>query len=87
MDYEVIFSPSEWQAVYSAACKKPLPDIPPTLNEMVRLVASLGGYVIRAKTQPGTQTLWFGLQRLHDLAAAWNSFGPEAEPPAQKKFE
>ena len=84
MDCEVVFSLSEWQAVYSVACKKPLPDIPPTLNEMVRLVASLGGYVMRAKTQPGTQTLWLGLQRVHDLATAWNTFGPEADPPPKK---
>jgi hypothetical protein len=84
LDCEVIFSPSEWQAVYMAVRKKPLPDTPPTLNEMVRLVASLGGYVIRAKTQPGTQTLWIGLQRVHDLATAWNTFGPAANSPPKK---
>jgi hypothetical protein len=84
LDCEVIFSPSEWQAVYTTVRKKPLPDTPPTLNEMVRLVASLGGYVMRAKTQPGTQTLWFGLQRVHDLATAWNTFGPAADSPPKK---
>lgn len=29
-------------------------------NEVVRMVAGLGGYVDRKKTQPGTQTLWIG---------------------------
>jgi hypothetical protein len=35
-----------------------------------------GGYVIRCKTQPGTQTLWTGLQLMHCLALAWDVFGP-----------
>jgi len=48
---------------------------------MIRMVASLGGYVIRTKTQPGTQTLWLGLQRLHDLSTAWDTFGPNANSP------
>ena len=78
LDCEVIFSPSEWQAVYTIVRKKPLPNTPPTLNEIVRMIASLGGYVIRSKTQPGTQTLWLGLQRLHDLSTAWDEFGPNA---------
>jgi hypothetical protein len=37
----------------------------------------LGGYVIRSNTNPGTQTLWLGLQRVHDFATAWDAFGPE----------
>ena len=45
--------------------------------EIIRLVASLGGYVIRKSTHPGTQTLWIGLQRLHDMSTAWNAFGPD----------
>jgi len=81
LDCEVVFSPSEWQAAYTTVCKKPIPDDPPTLNEMIRMVASLGGYVIRTKTQPGTQTLWLGLQRLHDLSTAWDTFGPNANSP------
>jgi hypothetical protein len=76
LDCEVVFEPNEWKAVYMVVRRKEPPPTPPTLNEMVRMVASLGGYVMRTKTQPGTQTLWFGLQRLHDLALAWNAFGP-----------
>jgi len=80
LDCEVIFSASEWKAVYTIVCRRPLPEKPPTLNEMVRMVASLGGYVIRAKTNPGTQTLWLGLQRIHDLSNAWDTFGPGSGP-------
>jgi hypothetical protein len=76
LDCEVVFTPSEWRAVYMAVRQKDPPKTPPTLNEIVRMVASLGGYVIRKSTQPGTQTLWLGLQRLHDLSTAWQTFGP-----------
>lgn len=76
---EVVFEASEWKAVYMTTNRnKPLPDIPPTLNQMIRMIASLGGYVIRTKTKPGPQTLWIGMQRLHDLALAWEAFGPDS---------
>jgi len=75
---DVVLYPSEWKAVYMAVRKEEPPETPPTLNEIVRMIASLGGYVIRKKTQPGTQTLWIGLQRLHDFATGWTTFGPGA---------
>lgn len=74
---EVIFEPSEWKSVYTTARRQDPPSIPPSLNEMIRLIASLGGYVMRKSTQPGPQTLWFGLQRVHDLSTAWETFGPD----------
>ena len=77
LDCEVVFEPSEWKSVYMAVRREEPPATPPSLNAIVRMIASLGGYVIRKKTQPGTQTLWIGLQRLHDLSTAWNTFGPE----------
>lgn len=77
----VIFSDSEWKAVYTIVKHKPAPSQPPTLNELIRLIASLGGYVIRKNTIPGTQTLWLGLQRVHDLANAWDTFGPGSRQP------
>jgi len=78
LDCEVVFTPAEWRSVYMAVRRREPPEIPPTLNEIIRMVASLGGYVIRKSTQPGTQTLWLGLQRLHDLSTAWQTFGPAA---------
>lgn len=80
MDCETVFDPSEWKPVYMTVCHKQPPRKPPTLNEIVKMIASLGGYVIRSSNQPGTQTLWLGLQRLHDLSTAWNAFGPETRP-------
>ena len=37
---------------------------PPTLQEAVRMIASLGGFLGRkSDKEPGTTTLWRGLQR------------------------
>ena len=76
---EVAFEPSEWKAVYIVVQKKDPPKTPPKLNEMIRMIASLGGYVNRKKTEPGTQTLWFGLQRMRDFANCYDSFGPNSQ--------
>lgn len=76
---EVVFDRSEWQPVYQIVRQEPPPKQPPTLQEMVRIVAQLGGYVNRKrKDEPGPQTVWLGLQRLHDIALCWKTFGPGA---------
>jgi len=77
---EVIFEPSEWKSAWRVVRRSPPPSQPPKLSEMVRLVAQLGGYVNRKrKDEPGPQTVWLGLQRLHDIALCWQLFGPEVE--------
>jgi hypothetical protein len=79
MDCEVMFEPSEWKSVYSVL-GKPIPsDGCPSLNDVVRAIARLGGFMNRPKDHPGTQTLWIGLQRSYDLSNAWNTFGPGAK--------
>lgn len=79
MDCEVMFEPSEWKSVYSIL-GKPIPrDGCPSLNDVVRAIARLGGFMNRPKDHPGTQTLWVGLQRCYDLSSAWNTFGPGAK--------
>ena len=78
LDCEIIFEPSEWKSVYMTVRNEDPPSTPPTLNEMIRMIATLGGYVNRRSTQPGPQTLWLGLQRVHDLSTAWDAFGPES---------
>jgi len=74
LNCEVVFEPCEWKAVYKIVKKKAPPSTPPRLNEIIRMVAGLGGYVNRKSTEPGPQTLWIGLQRVHDLSTAWNEF-------------
>ncbi len=77
LDCEIIFEPSEWKSVYMTIRNEEAPSTPPTLNEMIRMIATLGGYVQRSSTEPGPQTLWLGLQRVHDLSTAWETFGPD----------
>jgi hypothetical protein len=76
LDCEVVFEPSEWKSVYTTVKQKDPPSTPPRLNKIIRMIASLGGYVNRKSTEPGPQTLWVGLQRVHDLSSAWETFGP-----------
>ncbi len=77
---EAVFEPSEWQSVWMAMQRKPPPRQPPKLGEMLRLIGQLGGYVNRPNRidPPGPQTIWLGLQRMRDLARAWDAFGPGA---------
>lgn len=72
----LIFSESEWKSVYCRLHKKKsLPEEPPNMREMVILVARLGGFLARKSDgYPGVQTMWKGLQRMHDYAQAWDAF-------------
>ncbi len=79
LDCEAIFEPSEWKAVWVAVQRKKPPRKAPRLAEMVHLIASLGGYIERPNSEPGAQTVWIGLQRMYDLAWAWDTFGPQAK--------
>lgn len=79
IECEIMFEPSEWKSVYSIL-DKPIPKKGcPSLNDVVRAIARLGGFMNRPNDHPGTQTLWIGLQRSYDLSNAWNTFGPGAK--------
>ena len=69
----VYFEEAEWKALTTFVTKKPIPDNkPPTLREAIRMVAILGGFLARkGDGEPGTQTLWLGLQRLDDITEMW----------------
>jgi hypothetical protein len=78
MRCEVVFDRMEWQPVYQITRQNP-----PALQEMVRMVAQLGGYVNRSrKDEPGPQTVWLGLERVHDISLCWKTFGPGANKTA-----
>ena len=75
---EAVFEPSEWKSVYRVVLGKS-PAKPPKLQAMIRVVAQLGGYVNRKRDDPpGPQTVWLGIQRLHDINLCWLTFGPGA---------
>ena len=80
MDCEAIFDPAEWKSVWMTVTGKKPPRRVPTLNQSLPLIAQLGGYVNYPgrKDPPGPQTIWLGMQRMYDLALAWNTFGPGA---------
>lgn len=82
MDCEAVFEPSEWKSVWVVIHRTDPPQEPPKLGVMLRLIAQLGGYVNRPNRPdpPGPQTIWLGLQRMHDLAWGWETFGPGARP-------
>jgi len=68
MDCETVFAREEWQAAWIVA-RKPLPEKPPTLNEVIRVIAGFGGFLGRQSDgEPGAKTLWIGLQRVMDFA-------------------
>ncbi len=76
---EAVFEPAEWRSVWKVTHRTDPPSVPPRLGEMVRLVAQLGGYVNRKRSNPpGPQTIWIGLQRMRDFATCWRLFGPDA---------
>jgi len=64
LDAALLFERDEWQAAYI------LNRTPPRLNEVLRLVAMLGGFLARrGDGEPGVKTIWLGLQRVMDFAA------------------
>jgi len=65
----VAFTDLEWRAAYAAHHRnQPLPTLPPSLREVVRWIARLGGYLNRrGDGPPGVKVLWRGLMRLHDI--------------------
>jgi hypothetical protein len=69
LDAAQFFHPDEIRGAYLLS-KKPLPKKPPRLNEVLRLIAQLGGFLARKSDgEPGVKTLWLGLQRVMDAAS------------------
>ena len=68
---EVMFDPEEWQAAWIVAHRAPPPPSPPSLGQMTRLVAGLGGFLGRKSDgEPGPKALWTGMQRVREFALA-----------------
>jgi hypothetical protein len=70
----VYFEEAEWKALMVFTTQNPIPPAaPPSLREAMHRVAGLGGFLGRkGDGEPGTQTLWLGLQRLDDIVAMWH---------------
>ncbi|WP_197386313.1 IS4 family transposase [Ralstonia pseudosolanacearum] len=69
LDAVLFFDADEIRGAHLLA-KKPAPKGSVTLNQMIRLVASLGGFLGRKSDgEPGAKTIWIGLQRTMDAAS------------------
>lgn len=68
---DTVFDEAEWRAVYQVM-KGQAATTTPSLGEMVNWIAQLGGYLNRkGDGPPGPQTMWIGMQRVHDFALTW----------------
>ena len=72
----VVFEEHEWKGAWAFVHRTTkVPEETPKLQDMVRLLGRLGGHLGRKQDkQPGSMTLWRGLQRLPDLAGMWLLF-------------
>ena len=69
LDTSLVFEPDEWIAAYILNEKEPPKEVP-TVNEVVRLIASLGGFLGRKRDgEPGVKTIWQGMERVASFAA------------------
>ncbi len=75
---DAFYDTDEWQVLVANhnskhSAKNHLPsDPPPPLREANRMVAKLGGFLGRKSDgEPGTETLWRGLQRLDGMTEGW----------------
>ena len=69
---DVFLSEDEWQVLYACVRKESPPKEPPSLREAVRMIAKLGGFLGRKSDgEPGTTTIWRGLERLADITTGY----------------
>ena len=78
-----VFTEDEWHSLHKVSHpSKPLPLEPPSLNQLIRMLAKLGGHIGRnSDGPPGVDSLWIGLMRLADISMCWRLFGPSARAP------
>jgi len=74
----LILQPHEWQALHAFVHRSQhLPAQPPSLQQAVRWIARLGGFLGRkGDGDPGVKVLWRGWTRLQDIAATWSIVHP-----------
>ncbi len=68
---DVVFDREEWQAAWIVTYRRPPPDTPPPLGQMVRLIAEFGGFLGRKSDgHPGPKAIWEGMQKVRAFAIA-----------------
>jgi hypothetical protein len=81
----VLLALEEWQALYCTIHHTPTPPTtPPTLQQAVRWIARLGGFLERPSDgEPGVTVLWKGFQHLADLTTMYCIMRPPS-PKSRK---
>jgi hypothetical protein len=83
---DVVFDDDEWKAVYATVKKEAPPSQPPSMRTMVRLIASLGGWLGRkCDGEPGPKAMWVGMQRMTDLALGWSARADHSSSAAKER--
>lgn len=74
----VLLDQAEWRALYCVIHNTAIfPQEVPSLNQAVRWIAKLGGFLARKRDgQPGATTLWKGFQHLADLTHMFRILHP-----------
>jgi len=73
-----VFTSEEWKAIYLISQRQPAPEVPPDILTLVRMVASLGGFISRGgEDYPGPSTIWVGLQRATQLVETFQDSASE----------
>ncbi len=75
---------AQWQALccYVYQRTRPPPRKPPGVRLAVRWIAQLGGFLARKSDgEPGTKTLWRGLQQLEAMTNMWRLFQDQERSP------
>jgi hypothetical protein len=69
----VAFDEPEWQALFILKNPhQPLPSMPPSMYQMTRWTAELGGFLGGKNENPGSTTLGRGLQSLNDIVIGFS---------------
>jgi len=80
----VFFEEAEWKALVTYVTRQPVPSDqpPPPLGQAMRMVGALGGHLGRKSDgQPGTKSLWLGLERLLGMTDMYKILIPHLRPP------
>jgi Transposase DNA-binding/Transposase Tn5 dimerisation domain len=68
----LLFRESEWQALWTYSYEDPLPDRPPDIEEMIELLADIGGYIGRkSDPPPGPKVFRRALMQLPAIERMW----------------
>lgn len=79
IDASNFFDPDEIRGAYLLT-KERRPDWPPTLNEVLRLIARVGGFLGRkGDGDPGVKTIWEGIQEVRVAALTIKALRDEGE--------